>query len=237
MESGLKNLPQHIAIIMDGNGRWATDRGLTRLQGHAAGTQVSEDIINGALTLGVTYLTLYAFSSENWERPVDEVEGLMDLLNEFLISRKQKMLKSGIRLNTIGDISLLPQNVQDTLKDVINATAHNSALILTLALSYGSRDEIVRAVNKLISADKKKINEEELKTALDTHSMPDPDLIIRTSGEYRISNFLLWQGAYAEYVFEPVNWPDFTVKHLQAAISEYQKRERRFGRTSAQLIS
>lgn len=236
MESGTTKIPQHIAIIMDGNGRWAKDRGLTRLQGHAAGTQVSEDIINGALDLGIKYLTLYAFSSENWERPIDEVEGLMDLLNEFLISRKQKMLKNGIRLNTIGNISLLPKNVQETLADVMSVTAHNDKLVLTLALSYGSRDEIVRAINKLM-VNKKQVNEEDFGQALDTSSIPDPDLIIRTSGEYRISNFLLWQGAYAEYVFEPVNWPDFTVKHLEGAIKEYQKRERRFGRTSEQLIS
>ena len=232
------NLPKHIAIIMDGNGRWAKARGLHRVEGHARGVKVSEDIIEVAHDVGIGYLTLYAFSKENWQRPPEEIHALMGLLKAFLLEKKQKMLDKGIRFNTIGDILKLPQDVQETIAMVKKETAHGEKMMLTLALSYGSRDEIIRAVRAMFSAglETSSVNEEILASFLDTALMPDPDLIIRTSGESRISNFLLWQGAYAEFIFEECLWPDFDQHHFMAAIAEYQKRERRYGKTSEQLM-
>lgn len=229
-------LPQHVAIIMDGNGRWAQKRKLERVEGHRVGVRVSENIITYAREIGIGYLTLYAFSKENWERPKEEVEALMKLLKAFLLEKEKKMKDNGIRLNAIGDTSLLPREVQEVLKSVIDRTKDGKQMVLTLALSYGSRDEILRGVTRLANEAVKggeeisKISEEEFSGYLDTKDMPDPDLIIRTSGENRISNFMLWQGAYSEFVFEKCHWPDFTPEHFLKAIKEYQRRERRYGR-------
>lgn len=236
-----KNLPRHVAIIMDGNGRWAKSRGLARVEGHKRGVEVSEEIIEAAAAMNLGYLTLYAFSRENWNRPSDEVEALMQLLRAFLLSKKEKMLKQGIRLNAIGNLDLLPTAVRQTLEETIQATAHGAGMTLTLALSYGSRDEILRAIRKLLQKEHVsndfigELSEEDFSRLLDTSALPDPDLIIRTSGEHRLSNFLLWQAAYAEFVFEDCLWPDFTKEHLLKALKDFDQRERRFGKTSEQL--
>lgn len=226
------NLPEHVAIIMDGNGRWAKTHGQPRVEGHRVGSEVSEEIINHAVNLGIRYLTLYAFSKENWNRPKAEVDALMLLLREFLISKKQKMINEQIRFNTIGSIELLPDIVQDAIREVKEATAQSTGLVLTMALSYGARDEILRAIKKMMlqKVDPCALTDEVMAEYLDTQDMPDPDLIIRTSGELRMSNFLLWQGAYAEYVFESCNWPDFTIEKFESALREFQNRDRRFGR-------
>lgn len=234
-------LPKHVAIIMDGNGRWAQKQGKSRLEGHKAGVDKSDEIITYASQIGVGYLTLYAFSVENWNRPQAEVSALMGLLEAFLISKKQKMLDHGIRLNAIGDLSRLPPQVLATLNDVKAETSKGRGMVLTLSLSYGSRDEILRAFKKMLAEKKNveaitsELNEEIFSAYLDTNGMPDPDLVIRTSGEHRISNFLLWQGAYAEFVFEDCFWPDFTTADFDKAIDDYFKRERRFGKTSEQV--
>jgi undecaprenyl diphosphate synthase len=235
------NLPQHIAIIMDGNGRWAKKNGFPRIEGHRKGAEVVEEITEAAREVGIKYLTLYAFSKENWNRPNDETAALMTLLFEFLIGKKPKMLKNGIRLNAIGDLTQLPKEVLSCLQSTIEETSVGKEMVLTLALSYGSRDEILRAVRKIagdvktgsISADY--ISEAAFSEYLDTKKIPDPDLIIRTSGEYRISNFLLWQGAYAEFNFISQCWPEFNHDLFEQCLLDYQKRERRFGRTSEQL--
>lgn len=235
------NLPKHVAIIMDGNGRWAKQNGLPRIEGHRKGAGVVEEITEIAREIGIKYLTLYAFSKENWNRPNDETQALMALLFDFLISKKEKMLKNGIRLNAIGDLNQLPKEVRDLLFKTIEETSVGREMVLTLALSYGARDEILRAVKvfseKLI--DKKMtidhLDEAYFSGLLDTRHMPDPDLIIRTSGENRVSNFLLWQGAYAEFIFIQPRWPEFNSGMLVKCLEEYQSRERRFGKTSEQL--
>ena len=253
-EIDLHKVPQHIAIIMDGNGRWAKNRNLARLEGHKKGSEVAEDIVDAALDLGVKYLTLYAFSQENWKRPGEEVVGLMDLLHYFLISKKEKFIKNQVRLCVIGEIESLPVAVKEVLLSIMDATRSFSKLTLVLALSYGSRNEILRAVQKFIKSNQPHSGGEgeapaalpmegatrapvvdEFSKYLDTKSFPDPDLLIRTSGEYRISNFLLWQMAYTELYFTETLWPDFNKEELVRAISEYQRRERRFGLTSDQL--
>lgn len=229
--------PTHIAIIMDGNGRWAKDKGLPRIEGHRRGVEVVDDVVEEALDLGVKVLTLYAFSHENWSRPTEETAQLMQLLYEFLIQKKPKMLKKGIALRMIGNKERLPQVVQDVLDETIFETAGGKTLTLVLALSYGSRDEWIRAtknvfndiVNKHLSPSD--LTEIKFSEYLDTRDFPDPDLVIRTSGEVRLSNFLMWQAAYAELLFLPVLWPDFTRAHFRDAVGEYQKRERRFGGT------
>lgn len=226
---------------MDGNGRWAQSRDLPRIEGHRRGADVVENIITHAREMGLRYLTLYAFSKENWSRPADEVSALMSLLKTFLLGKKEKMLKNRIRLNTIGDTPMLPGDVREILELVMQETACGDQMTLTLALSYGSRDEIVRGIKKLVKQSLKEgrlpddFGEESFSHCLDTASLPEPDLIIRTSGEHRMSNFLLWQGAYAEYVFEECYWPDFTEDHFEKALVEYQNRERRFGKVSGQL--
>lgn len=227
----ISNQLHHIAIIMDGNGRWAINQNLERVKGHARGVEVAEDIITHCRELDIPYLTLYAFSKENWLRPIEEVNALMQLLKHFLLSKKQKMLDHEIRFNTIGDISKLPLEVQETISEVKEATKDLKKMTLSLALSYGARDEMIRAIQTAAknNIDLKNISDEDLSSLLDTKEMPDPDLIIRTSGEYRTSNFLLWQAAYAEYYFEPCLWPDFTPKHFDKAISSYHQRNRRFG--------
>ncbi len=234
-------LPQHVAIIMDGNGRWAKNQGLPRIAGHRRGADVVDVITESAREIGIKYLTLYAFSKENWNRPTDETTALMQLLFEYLAGKKPKMLQNGIRLNVIGDTRQLPEFVREMLFSTINETSVGKEMVLTLALSYGSRDEIIRAakdlindvVQKKIAADH--LDEDLFSSYLDTDGIPDPDLIIRTSGEHRISNFLLWQAAYAELNFVNCPWPEFTQEIFVQCLADYQNRERRFGKTSEQL--
>jgi undecaprenyl diphosphate synthase len=235
------NIPNHLAIIMDGNGRWAKQQGLLRAFGHESGTKSVKIIIQTCAKLGVKNLTLYAFSTENWNRPKLEVETLMKILIRSLKKELPTLIKNNIRLNTIGNIEKLPQSAQKELLDVIVKTEHNTHMTLTLALSYGSREEIVNAVktisnkvkNNIISIDS--IDDSIINEHLYTQNLPDVDLLIRTSGEHRISNFLLWQIAYAELYFTDVLWPDFKEQNLYEAIISYQKRERRFGKTSEQI--
>lgn len=235
------NLPKHLAIIMDGNGRWAKKHGLFRTLGHESGTKSVKKIIEACSNLGIENLTLYAFSTENWNRPKIEVEALMKVLVNSLIKELPTLEKNNIKLNAIGNLEKLPVKAQKELQDVINKTAGNTKLVLTLALSYGSREELVNAVknisdkvkNNIISVDK--IDDSVINEHLYTHNLPDVDLLIRTSGEHRISNFLLWQIAYAELYFTDILWPDFKESDLYEAILSYQKRERRFGKTSEQI--
>ena len=234
-------LPQHIAVIMDGNGRWAKNQGLLRVKGHQKGTTAVRETIEACAELGVACVTLYAFSTENWNRPKFEVDTLMKLLVSSLKKEIKTLQDNNISLHAIGNLSSLPEKAQRELEEVKEKTKNNSRLRLTLALSYGSREELIKTVqeislkvkNNLISPHL--INEAVIKEHLYTHDLPDVDLLIRTSGEQRISNFLLWQIAYAELYFTPVLWPDFTRKHLYEAIYNYQKRERRFGKTSEQI--
>jgi undecaprenyl diphosphate synthase len=234
-------LPRHLAIIMDGNGRWAKKQGMLRVFGHENGTKAVRQTVEACAKLGIQYLTLYAFSTENWKRPKLEVDTLMKLLINSLKNELPTLQKNNIRLNMIGNMNMLPENAQKQLLDVIEQTKGNTRMTLTLALSYGSREEIVQAVQaistkvkdgKLLAND---INDDVISQHLYTHDMPDVDLVIRTSGEQRISNFLLWQIAYAEFYFTEELWPDFREKHLHEAIISYQNRERRFGKTSEQI--
>lgn len=234
-------LPKHLAIIMDGNGRWAKQKGMLRAIGHENGTKAVRTTVESCAKLGIENLTLYAFSTENWNRPKLEVDTLMKLLVSSLKKEINTLLDNNIKLNAIGNLSLLPKKVSKELQEVINLTRKNTHMNLTLALSYGSREELVTAVKEISNKVKNNIISEEsidqsvINKHLYTHNLPDVDLLIRTSGEQRISNFLLWQIAYAELYFTPVLWPDFTEQHLSEAIIEYQKRERRFGKTSEQI--
>ena len=236
-----ENLPSHIAIIMDGNGRWAKEKGFMRIFGHENGTKSVRTTVESCAELGVKHLTLYAFSTENWNRPKLEVKTLMQLLISSLKKEIKTLQENNIQLNAIGDLKTLPAKVYKELLHVIDETKENSRMTLTLALSYGSRDELVNAMklisdkvkNNIISVES--IDERLINQHLYTQNLPDVDLLIRTSGEKRISNFLLWQIAYAELYFTDVYWPDFTNEHLYEAIVNYQKRERRFGKTSDQL--
>lgn len=230
------NIPQHIALIMDGNGRWAKKRNLPRVAGHKAGVEALRDVIERGGDLGVKHMTFYAFSTENWKRPEDEVKGLMNLLVAYLKSETKKLHENNIRINVIGDTSRLPKLAQKELDKSIELTSKNTSMTVHIALNYGSRDEIVRAV-KQISADVKEgridldnIDETLVSENLYTAGTPDPDLMIRTSGEVRLSNFLLWQFAYSEFVFTDMYWPDFNGDALEKAIEEYQNRHRRFGK-------
>jgi undecaprenyl diphosphate synthase len=235
------NLPKHLAIIMDGNGRWAKQQGLLRSLGHQSGTKSVKVIIEASARLGIEFLTLYAFSSENWNRPKLEVETLMKVLINSLKKELVTLQKNNIKLNAIGNLEKLPKSAQKELLDVINKTKDNTKMTLTLALSYGSREELVSAVknicskvkNNIISIDA--IDDSIINEHLYTQNLPDVDLLIRTSGEHRISNFLLWQIAYAELYFTDILWPDFKEQDLYEAIISYQKRERRFGKTSEQI--
>ena len=237
-----KKIPKHIAIIMDGNGRWAKNKGLSRDYGHKEGKESAKEMVRSCAKLGVKNLTLFAFSSENWKRPKLEVDLLMGLLHNSLRTELKELKKNNIKLETIGDLSKIPLIVRKFLKKVCEETKDNDLMTLTLALSYGSRDEIINSVkeiadkvkNNIISAEK--IDESLINQHLYTRNLPDVDLMIRTSGEKRISNFLLWQSAYAELYFSDELWPDFKSEHLIEAISDYQNRERRFGRTSEQII-
>ena len=228
-------LPRHVAVIMDGNGRWAVSRGLPRVEGHRAGVRSVRAAVECARELRIPFLTLYAFSTENWGRPEAEVTALMGLLGEFLRSELPELLSRGIRLNVIGEPARLPLLVREALRQVTAATAGNRDMTLTLALSYAGRSEIVRAVRRIAAEvaagelSPEGIDEACLSSRLDTAGMPDPDLVVRTSGERRISNFLLWQSAYAEYVFSDVPWPDFGKAEFLHALEEYSRRRRRFG--------
>lgn len=234
-ELDMKKIPQHIAIIMDGNGRWAKKRSLPRTMGHKAGVETIRNIIKECDKLGVRYLTLYAFSTENWKRPVDEVSALMNLIIEYIKNEFEELHKNGVLLNTIGDISKLPIECQKALNLAIDKTKNNKGVVLSIALNYGGRDEILRGIRKIASDIQKEkitiddINENLLSSYLDTNNIPDPDLIIRPSGEKRLSNFLLWQCAYSEFSYSNINWPDFKPSNLRDAIYEYQSRDRRFG--------
>lgn len=233
-----ENLPRHVAIIMDGNGRWAKSRGLPRVAGHKKGADALREILSSCGALGLRYLTIYAFSAENWNRPQDEVNDLMELLGYYLHHELPTLQKNNIRLSFIGDRSRLSAELQKRLEEAEKITETGSAFTLIVALSYGARQEIVRAMRKLsedVAAGKVKsdgITEEHFSRYLDTASLPDPDLIVRTGGEQRLSNFLLWQSAYSELYFTPVLWPDFTPEHLREALAEYARRERRYGTTS-----
>lgn len=235
-------IPAHIAIIMDGNGRWAKQHSLGRVAGHKKGVDAVRNTVTACREIGVKYLTLYAFSAENWNRPSREVGALMRLLEKFLQLEIKTLQKNNIRLQAIGNLKSLPAGVLKTLHDVIDLTSENSAMTLILALSYGGRDEILDAVKRIArdcaagKLDAASISKKNISDYLDTEGIPDPDLLIRTSGEYRISNFLLWQTAYTEFYFTDVLWPDFRKEDLFRAIEDYQKRERRFGLTSDQLL-
>ena len=237
---GLQKLPKHLAIIMDGNGRWARERNLSRIEGHRAGAESVRTIVRACRRIGIPVLTLYAFSKENWQRPGREVQALWRLLRDYLKSELNEMMDNGIRLNAIGAIEELPKSVNRLLSATMSKTAGNREMILNLALSYSGRNEIVRAAQKLAAAcvakhlEPAEINETMLSNSLDTASMPDPDLLIRTSGEQRISNFLLWQMAYTELHVSPVYWPEFREPELMQALADYQRRERRFGKTGEQ---
>lgn len=230
-----KNVPKHIAIILDGNGRWAKKRMMPRNYGHAAGSKNVEKICEAAYNMGVEYVTMYAFSTENWSRPKDEVEALMKLLRSYLKDCIKTSRKNNMQVRVIGDISRLEDSLQESIRNLEQVSAENTGLHFQVALNYGSRDEMVRAVRQLVrDAEDGKVavedvNEGLITSYLDTSGIPDPDLIIRTSGEQRLSNYLLWQSAYAELYFTDVLWPDFDKKELEKAIDCYRGRNRRFG--------
>jgi undecaprenyl diphosphate synthase len=230
------NLPQHIAVIMDGNGRWAKQRGKERIFGHESGVESVRDTVKAAVEIGVPYLTFFAFSTENWCRPLLEVETLMDLLVRAITNETPELNKNGVKLQAIGDIESLPVRCREKLAEAIGLTAGNNKLVVTVALSYSARWEIVNATrkiaekvaNRIVNPDQ--IDDAMVHAEMETANIPDPDLLIRTSGELRLSNFMLWQLAYTELYFTPVYWPDFRRKHLYQAIIDYQRRERRFGK-------
>jgi len=236
-----QKLPRHIAVIMDGNGRWAQKHALGRISGHKKGAEAVRMTVRACRELGIEFLTLYAFSTENWLRPDHEVQALMRLLEEYLRSELQEMLDHGIRLTTIGDMETLKEPFRGILCETIAKTAHSNKMTLNLALSYGGRDEIIVAILKLFKdihdgrVNLQMVSKEIFSDYLYTAGLPDPDLLIRTSGEYRISNFLLWQSAYTEFYFTDVLWPDFNREELYKAIAEFQRRERRFGLTTDQI--
>lgn len=235
------NLPKHIAIIMDGNGRWAAKKGLDRILGHNTGVESVQEVVEEVLNLNIPYLTLYAFSTDNWSRPKHEIGTLMNLLVKSLKNEIDKLIKNNICLNTIGDLSALPKSVQNEVKRVSEKTKNNTKMVLTIALNYGAREEIEYVVKKIASEVKnntisiEKVDQSIINNHLYTRNLPDVDLLIRTSGEQRVSNFLLWQIAYAELYFTKVFWPDFGKKDLYKALFNYQNRERRFGKTSEQI--
>lgn len=234
-------LPKHVAIVMDGNGRWAEKRNKPRLYGHKEGASSVREIVEVAAEIGIEILTLYAFSSENWRRPEHEVKGLMTILKSYLESELTRMLKNNIRLSCIGDLEKIPDGVRQTLLKTIDKTAHNDRLVLNLALSYGSRDEITSAVQKIAHKCHtgellhQEISAQTIADHLYTADLKDPDLFIRTGGEKRLSNFLLWQASYAEIIFTDTMWPDYRRVAFLDSLREFQRRERRFGKTGAQL--
>lgn len=232
-------IPEHVAIIMDGNGRWAEMRGLPRIEGHKRGAERAREVISAAMEVGVNTLTLYAFSLENWQRPDDEVSTLMKLLEFYLTKEFSELIRRGIVFRTIGEVWRLPASVQTLLKNTEEKSLRNKGMTLVLALSYSGRNEIIRAVRKIIAQGVKEqdVTEEYFGSLLDTAGMPAPDLIVRSSGEKRISNFLLWQAAYAEFYFTETLWPDFTKEEFFLALHSYQMRERRFGTVQARAES
>ncbi len=236
-----EKIPYHVAIIMDGNGRWAKKHSKERIEGHKAGVESVRNAVKASIEYGVKYLTLYTFSTENWQRPKEEIDALMELLVLALEKEVPELMQNNIRLNAIGDLKSLHPHVYDSLQKSIDITKHNQQLILTLALSYSSRWEITNACQLIAEKIKQgqltpnEITEETIQQHLNTANLPDPELIIRTSGEYRMSNFLLWQAAYAEFYFTHVYWPEFTKEEFYKAILDFQKRERRFGKTSEQI--
>lgn len=235
------NIPVHVAIIMDGNGRWAQNNGLARCEGHARGAQQVRTCVEVAAEIGVKYLTFYAFSVENWNRPQDEVNSLMSLLVESIASVMNTMLSNNVRLMTIGDRDMLPENVRLQVDKAVEASCKNTGITVVIALSYGSRREILNAAKKLLTSyaenpfDIQSLTEDDFSKKLYTADIPDPDLLIRTSGELRISNFLLWQISYSELYFTDILWPEFGKQELINAIFDYQQRQRRFGKTSLQI--
>ena len=234
-------IPAHIAVIMDGNGRWAARRGEARFLGHKKGVDAVKRIVDEASGMGIQYLTLYTFSAENWKRPEKEIKALMSILITAFNSEIEGLKRNNIRVLVIGNMESLPDDVQKTLHQAIKSTSRNTGLSLILALSYGGRQDIIYAVQKISSDIRKKkitlpdISDELFRNYLSTANIPDPDLLIRTGGEYRISNFLLWEMAYTEFYFTPTLWPDFDKEEFRAAIIEYQSREKRFGKTSEQV--
>jgi undecaprenyl diphosphate synthase len=236
-----RSVPKHVGIIMDGNGRWAEVRGLPRLEGHREGSGSVREVTRSARRVGVEALTLYAFSAQNWSRPPAEVAGLMELLREYLLQERDEIMQNGIRLNAIGELSKLPSYVSEPLEALRAESAGNRGMTLTLALSYGGREEIVHAVQALAqkvaagTLAPSELTEDQLTNAMWTAGLPPVDLVIRTSGEQRLSNFLVWQTAYAEFVFTDVAWPDFKGREFAEALVQFQTRERRFGLTGPQL--
>lgn len=240
VEIDKERLPRHVAIIMDGNGRWATQRGLNRIAGHRRGKDSVKDVVETARRLGIEYLSLYAFSSENWQRPKAEVQALMRFLRHYLASEIKRMMKHGIRLAAIGNLRRLPREVQTALRKAIHQTRDNDGMTVVLAVSYGGREELTEAARSIAASVHRgelapdEVTEELLASRLSTAGVPDPDLLIRTSGEMRISNFQLWQIAYTEIYVTDTRWPDFREQNFLEAIAHYQQRERRFGRTQEQ---
>ncbi len=236
-----ENIPQHIAVIMDGNGRWAKKKGAARIFGHRNAIQAVRDISEAAAELGVKFLTLYAFSTENWDRPKEEVNALMQLLFATIRNETPTLMKNNIKLSAIGNLDILPKNCQESLEEAMGKTQKNTGMTLVLALSYSGRWEILNAVRtiaqdiKTAKLDPTQITDSVFAEYLNTHHIPDPELVIRTSGEMRISNFLLWQLAYAELFFTDILWPDFRKENLYEALLDYQNRERRFGKTEEQI--
>ena len=233
----MQNRIDHVAIIMDGNGRWAQSRGLSRIKGHEMGARAARKIVEAVKDRGIRYLTLYAFSSENWGRPKDEIEGLFRLLERFIDEEVDRLKNSGVCIHIIGDLSRFPKLLRDKISFTVEETRENTELHLAIAMNYGGRDEIIRAVRKIIAQGRQGegLDEKSFSLQLDTAFMPDPDLMIRTGGEWRISNFLLWQMAYTEIYFTDILWPDFDEKALDEAIAWFGSRQRRFGMTSEQI--
>jgi len=236
-------IPRHVAVIMDGNGRWAELHGNDRIFGHQQGVDAVRSIVEGAGEIGIEYLTLYAFSTENWDRPKEEVNALMSLLVNAIVNETDNLNEKNVKMLAIGGITSLPEDVQSKLAEAVQSTSLNTGLNLVLALSYSGRWEILEAAKKIVrktlngEITENQINESEFASQLSTSGIPDPELLIRTSGEYRISNFLLWQIAYSEFYFTPILWPDFRKEDLFEAIVDFQRRERRFGKTSEQIRS
>ncbi len=229
--SKLEKIPNHVAIIMDGNGRWAQERGLPRASGHKAGTENLREVIEAAVEFGIQYLTIFAFSTENWARPTDEIQGLMRIFRTMLDRELKNLDKNGVQLNHLGCLARIDKGLKKEVLEAIELTKNNQTLILNIAFNYGGRDEILQAVKRMIaegvSADK--LDEDKFEQYLYTADCPDPDLVIRTSGEFRISNFMIWQGAYSEWYFTPTYWPDFSREELHKALVVYNSRDRRYG--------
>lgn len=230
-QESLQKIPKHVAIIMDGNGRWALEKGLPRLSGHRAGTENLREVIEACAEFGIQYLTIYAFSTENWKRPKEEIQGLMRIFKTMLDRELQNLHENGVQLRHLGRLDQIDKELQEKVREAIELTKDNKTLILNVAFNYGGRDEILQAVKNIIAAGHSvdDIDDEQFSKYLYTSESPDPDLIIRTSGEFRCSNFLIWQSAYAEWYFTPTYWPDFNKEELRQALIVYNQRERRYG--------